>query len=264
MPPILIANSSLQKSVLNIIIMAAATKPSRSSSAAGPGPFMGLCSDVVTVYVGPEKNPFYIHKTLLSSKSTYFRAAFEGSFKEATEKSLYLADDDPHCFAFYVLWIYNQPLEHVSDTVDEKPSPSLDDYCRLYVLADKLGSEPLQNHVIDIIHERADSEYCGPQLVPDTINYVWAHTLPSSQLRAILVDIMAWQTYIDMLPDLGKADPEFLFEVLKICSRRLPHRFNDEVAPFDKDKCETYHSHRDGHYVPCPNSKEAKPAKSEK
>ncbi|KAI4178462.1 MAG: hypothetical protein L6R41_008377 [Letrouitia leprolyta] len=242
--------------------MPAATNPQRSSSAAGPGPFMGLISDVVTVRVGPEINPFYIHKALLSSKSTYFRAAFEGSFKEATEQSLHLVDDDPHCFSYYVLWLYNQPLERVSGNLDRKPT--LGDYCQLYILAEKLGSEPLQNLIIDIIHECATSTINEhTRLEPDTVNYVWAHTLPGSQLRAILIDLLAWQNDVDGLPDLVKAEPEYLFEVLKICSRRLPLRLEGEVAPFEKDRCETYHSHRDGN-GPCPKLEETKPAENKK
>ncbi|KAI4174908.1 MAG: hypothetical protein LQ343_001935 [Gyalolechia ehrenbergii] len=233
--------------------MAAASNSSRDLSVAGPGPFMGLLSEIVTVLVGSEKKPFYLHKALLSSKSTYFRAAFEGSFKEAAEQSLHLANDDPECFAYYILWIYNQPLEYISSNLDRKPT--LGDYCYLYILADKLGSEPLQNLVIDIIHECAvTSRHEHTRLEPDTVNYVWGHTLPGSQLRVILVDLMAWQNGIDGLPDLVKAEPEFLFEVLKICSQRLPLRLKDEVGPFDKDKCQTYHTHRDG-TGPCPSGK---------
>ena len=197
----------------------------------------------MTVLVGSDKKSFHIHKALLSSKSTYFRAAFEGSFKEAEEKTLHLVDEDPDYFACYTLWIYNQPLENITSDIERKPS--LDDYCHLFVLADKLGSEPLQNLVMDIIHEYAsDDGQSG--LDPRTVNFVWASTMPGSQLRAILIDFLAWQQDLDKSPELVEAEPEFLFEVLKICSRRLPWRLVDEVGPFEKDKCQTYHTHRDG------------------
>ncbi|KAL8717036.1 MAG: hypothetical protein Q9225_005691, partial [Loekoesia sp. 1 TL-2023] len=129
--------------------MPAASNLSNNLSVAGTGLFMGvftsylsnssftnqtrgLLSEVVTVLVGPDKKLFYAHKALFSSKFTYFRATFEGSFKEAEDKSLHLVDEDPDCFAYYVLWIYNQPLEHISSNIERKPM--LDDYCYLFVL----------------------------------------------------------------------------------------------------------------------------------
>ncbi|KAL8759125.1 MAG: hypothetical protein Q9199_001007 [Rusavskia elegans] len=106
-----------------------------------PGPFMGLTDEVVTVLVGLEETPFHIHKGLLCSKSEYFRAAFEGSFKEATEKKIHLEEDDPIIFQHYAVWIYNPE----DDSLGGATMPKLDmnGYSRLYLLAEKFGSDAL-------------------------------------------------------------------------------------------------------------------------
>lgn len=187
---------------------------------------------------------FQIHKALLSSKSTYFRAAFESGFREAIDKQLHLAEENSECFSYYMLWIYDHALESINGSNNQR-KPLLDDYCQLYVLADKLGSEALQNLVIDIIHEYAVSNE-EARLDAPTINFVWANTTPGSQLRSILVDLLAWQNHVDGLEDLAEAEPEFLVQVLKITSGRLPLRLDGEQAPFDRDICKTYHTHRDG------------------
>ncbi|KAL8770663.1 MAG: hypothetical protein Q9209_003731 [Squamulea sp. 1 TL-2023] len=213
-------------------------EPANVSLPADPTPFMGLTDEVVTILIGPEERPFYIHKALLSSKSPYFRAAFEGSFKEAVDKAIRLPEDDSKLFPYYVLWVYEKPLE------TEHPI-SLDEYCRLYILADKLGSEQLRNLAIGNIRRQAFIDLMPMDLKSTTINCVYDTTLPDSPLRRILVDLLAWQFYSDDF-DLADADPEYLLETLKACTDRLPSRLEGEVAPFDKSECETYHVHRDG------------------
>ncbi|KAL8782172.1 MAG: hypothetical protein Q9213_005643 [Squamulea squamosa] len=215
---------------------------------ANPTSFMGLTDEVVTILIGPEERPFYIHKALLSSKSPYFKAAFEGSFREAADKAIRLPEEDPKLFPYYVLWVYEKPLE------TEHPI-SLGENCRLHILADKFGSEQLQNLTVDNIRRQAVDDPRSIDLNSTTINCVYDATLPDSPLRRILVDLLAWQLYSDNL-DLADADPEYLLETVKALTHRLPSRLEGEVAPFDKNECETYHVHRDGGSCAAPTTLE--------
>ncbi|KAI4170849.1 MAG: hypothetical protein LQ346_008815 [Caloplaca aetnensis] len=208
----------------------------------GPSLIAGLTSDIVTIFIGPEKKAFPIHKALLSAKSTFFRGAFEGDFKEATDKSLTLAEDDPNCFARYVLWIYNQVLDPIRHGQDAKPM--LDEYCKLFVLADKLGSERLENVCLDVIHTYAASDAISHFDVA-TIDFVWDNTPDESKLRALLVDMVGWQMDPDTIADLMKTRPEFLHGVLVICSDRSPSRPDVEESPLGQPRCGMYHTHRD-------------------
>ncbi len=210
----------------------------------GPSLIAGLTSDIVTIFVGPEKKAFPIHRALLSSKSTFFRGAFEGGFKEATDRTLTLAEKDPDCFARYVLWIYNQVLDPISHGHGQDTKPMLDEYCKLFVLADKLGSERLGNMCLDIIHTYAASDAISHFDVA-TIDFVWDNTPNGSSLQKLLVDMVGWQMHPDTFADLMRARPEFLHEVLMICSDRSPSRPDAEESPLGRPRCGMYHAHRD-------------------
>ncbi|KAL8897100.1 MAG: hypothetical protein Q9207_007384 [Kuettlingeria erythrocarpa] len=208
----------------------------------GPSLIAGLTSDIVTIFVGPDKKAFPIHKTLLSSKSTFFRGAFEGGFKEAADRTLTLAEDDPNCFGRYVLWIYNQILDPIRHGQDAKSM--LHEYCKLFVLADKLGSERLENVCLDIIHTYAASDAISHFDVA-TIDFVWDNTPDGSSLRKLLVDMVGWQMHPDTIADLMKARPEFLHGVLMICSERSLSRPDVEESPLGRPRCGMYHTHHD-------------------
>ncbi|KAL8770664.1 MAG: hypothetical protein Q9209_003732 [Squamulea sp. 1 TL-2023] len=221
-----------------------------------PGLFMGLLDEVVAVFVGSDEVPFNIHKGLLCSKSTNFKAAFEGSFEGVMIKKLYLADEDPEIFGHYVMWVYNQDLKF-PDIWNESVLSNL---CHLYVLADKLGSEVLQNIVIDKIlgyylsetkdddPKGGDSHLSYWHMSPTTLRYVYDATPPGSVLRSILVDILVWQVDFCMNPGLADAPPEFLYEALKVCETHLPlfPGKDDDVAPYFENKavCKKYHTHK--------------------
>lgn len=204
----------------------------------------------MAVYVGYDKRPFQIHKQLLCSKSTYFKAAFEGSFKEASEKKLHLLDEDPDIFQFYAIWIYNPNLEICGNNGEEM---DINVCCRLYILADKLGSQDLQNTVMDVMHKNITGSFTD--LKSETVNFVYNNTLPGSVLRDILVHALAWEMTAEQHPDLINAVPEFLFAALKICTERLPRRLEIEIGPLDKNLCHMYHVHSSS--VVCPISEPA-------
>ncbi|KAL8701676.1 MAG: hypothetical protein Q9201_004779 [Fulgogasparrea decipioides] len=167
----------------------------------------------------------------------FFRAAFDGSFKEAAEKKIRLPDEDPKLSPNCILWIYNQGLALRDGSVGR--DFGLDGWCRFFVLAEKLGSE--------VANGRKRVVESNP------VNFVWDATLPGFVLRKILVDLVAYEKYVDHEPDLVNATPEFLYNVLNVCTRRLPQILPDKVAPFDKNekKCKNYHVHRTDD--PCPH-----------
>ncbi len=48
----------------------------------------------VTLYVGLERIPHHIHENLLFEASPVFEAAFSGKFRESSDRSMDLPDDD--------------------------------------------------------------------------------------------------------------------------------------------------------------------------
>ncbi|KAF3116102.1 hypothetical protein TWF103_009332 [Orbilia oligospora] len=63
----------------------------------------------VTIFVGEEKMPFRLHRTIICHTSDYFKAAFElGHFKEGITKELELEFLYPKAFEKVVAWQYEQ------------------------------------------------------------------------------------------------------------------------------------------------------------
>ncbi|KAF4629010.1 hypothetical protein G7Y89_g9140 [Cudoniella acicularis] len=65
-----------------------------------------LGTEVVSIYVGPERKHFVVHKSLLTTQSTYFDRALNGNFKEAEENSIYMEEEDPAAVGLLVGWLY--------------------------------------------------------------------------------------------------------------------------------------------------------------
>lgn len=193
--------------------------------------------------VGIVETPFSIHRDLLTSKSTFFNAALAGSWKEAATGRIRLTDEDPELFSVYVLWIYNQDWK----STGAGKAISFDACCRLYVLADKLGSEVLQDVAIDKLCEYAMGN--GAEIHVAAISFVYGATLPGSVLRRLLADLLAWELDVTKFKALIDAAPECLYDALKVCTDLLT--VNSKVAPpyRDESACKNYHVHQDG--KPC-------------
>lgn len=65
---------------------------------------------MVTIRVGVETAPFHVHYKMITHHSPYFRSAFDGSFKEAHNKSIKLDDVDPWMFKIFMGWLYTQEI----------------------------------------------------------------------------------------------------------------------------------------------------------
>jgi len=62
--------------------------------------------EMVTIKVDTEEKPFPIQKELLMYQSKYFRAAFEGGFNEADDRTVTLEDVDEDLFRLFSNWLY--------------------------------------------------------------------------------------------------------------------------------------------------------------
>lgn len=65
-----------------------------------------LGTEVIDIFVGPERKRYVVHKQPLTSKSEYFRTVFNGNFKEAQENSIHLKEEDPAAVALMIGWVY--------------------------------------------------------------------------------------------------------------------------------------------------------------
>ena len=99
---------------------------------------------MVNIFVGAERKRYYLHHDLLCDRSDYFAALFSGKLKDAQQNELSLPEDDIGSFDIFVRWLYGASLRINCDA--EVPV-----YLNLYVLANKLCLEYLQNETMDLI-----------------------------------------------------------------------------------------------------------------
>ncbi|KAI4107883.1 MAG: hypothetical protein LQ339_002493 [Xanthoria mediterranea] len=223
------------------------------------GSFMGLTGKIVTVLVGIAGTPFCIHWGLLTSKSTFFNAALTGSWQECSDGKIRLVEEDPELFSTYVLWIYNQDWT-VDETNGGKPLSS-DAHCKLYILADRFGSESLQNQIVDRLRDRAAATRSRFEMRVKTFGFVDENTVEGAPLRRLLVDFLVWRLSLKLYGELVEVAPQCLYDALEVYGKRCSE-FKMEPPYRDSVACKNYHVHQDGTACSSAVASDAKSSKS--
>ncbi|KAF2431833.1 hypothetical protein EJ08DRAFT_165970 [Tothia fuscella] len=104
-----------------------------------------VSQDIVTVEIGPDREAFHVHKDLLTACSPYFKAAFEGGFKEAAEKSIHIDEVTPDIFKEFLDWLYSRRLRPSADP------PDIEDRCSF---CQQSGCSNFKEAEIDSPYER--------------------------------------------------------------------------------------------------------------
>ncbi|TIA16451.1 hypothetical protein D6C81_05943 [Aureobasidium pullulans] len=162
-------------------------------------PSRKLYKDTVTVVVGTEEDSFVVHKGLLCFYSDFFRAAFNGSFEEATERKIKLPDVDIDTFENFQLWLYSRTLLDTEDSANESGHATYLTFtalAKLWIFGDKYLIPLLQNNVIGAMHDKNEKETRSPVLV---VKMAYTETLPGSCLRRAVIDILVHKANLDGL-----------------------------------------------------------------
>ena len=112
---------------------------------------------VVTVYVSNDREVFYIHRNLLCKASPVFKAAFAGKFRESSDFSMDLPDEDVGSLNRLVQWLYTKSYEVDDYDSEEHVLARVWQLARLNALADKYDIVTLRNDVVDNIQPRQSS-----------------------------------------------------------------------------------------------------------
>ncbi|KAN0122059.1 hypothetical protein V8E51_000385 [Hyaloscypha variabilis] len=193
------------------------------SAESGSGLAMSFCQDtlgseVVQIFVGPEKQLFQVHKTLLCSASEFFKKAFNGDFVEAFINQMDLPEDKPEIFAMFVAWLYGNG-KLVFDLENCGAFSGVDELIQLYVFANGKCCDALKNSTMDML--RAGLAQSVLHLDEKQIQYIFANTYSTAEapIRRFCV---AWITYgmpkrwidVEDVMELFKSSPDILMEYL--------------------------------------------------
>lgn len=145
-----------------------------------------------SVFVGPKRKEFVIHKALLCHLSPYFRSALNSVFIEGRNNAVELQDEDPACFQYIVAWMYRGTLcqfQYEGGSSREEAISLCTQTCRLYYLADFLRIEALLAQLLSYLHGLFD-RFRDQKIVPlnsDVIVHLYRNTTEASELRAAVM-----------------------------------------------------------------------------
>jgi len=155
-----------------------------------------------SIFVGPTRKEFLVHKALLCHYSRYFRSALYSDFVEAKCNTVELKDEDPACFQYIIAWMYRGTLGQLKyyGTSNQEEAISLcTQTCRLYYLADFLRIEELLVQLLSYLRGLFDG-FRDKKIVPlnsDVIVHLHENTTDFSYLRAMVMDelVHVWCDY---------------------------------------------------------------------
>ena len=177
-----------------------------------------------------------MHKDLLVQKCPFFENCLQQSFKEGQENEVYLPDESPESFNYFVTWIYSDSVDGIyrhgsseTDLAFRHNSLAI----RTYVLADKLCAAAFQNALMDRIFDFHESWMVSPS----DLAYVNENLPPSSKLKALLLAHLGWGLKCPGHTFFGNDEEEAMFgqELAKVMrdGGDLPREILLAVSHFD-------------------------------
>ena len=157
-----------------------------------PSPHRFSDVSVVTLYVGPDNVKFYVHENILFDASPVFKAAFSTDFKEASERSMKLPDDDADSVERMIQWLYAKNLELTHPISVETSAECYMQLAKLNTLAEKYDIYLLHNDIVDELYDLTETpkNIKPPQMAP--IKHVYENTTGDSAFRKLMV---AWYAH---------------------------------------------------------------------
>ncbi|KAI4717949.1 hypothetical protein E4T48_05857 [Aureobasidium sp. EXF-10727] len=165
-------------------IQLSATTPSKGAvSTPDKQPSAVHFQETVTLVISKERKSYTLHKDLLCFYSDYFRAAFNGSFKEALERKIELPDVEISIFEEFQVWLYTRNLPD---------STSRCSYfaflVEMWIFGGRYQIPLLQNQVMDKIFTESKKSFT---FTPSVVRKVYQKTLMGSPLRKACIEIVA-------------------------------------------------------------------------
>jgi hypothetical protein len=185
----------------------------------------------VQIIVGRDasERAFYVHESILTSRSVYFKCALSFMWRNDPTMPVTLSEDDPDMFALYVNLVYTGRL--ATRGTDEWLK-----LVRLYVLAEKLQDVRAKNVTIDAMHAfireflsvKTFSSGSGgaaspPVMSAESIVELYDGTPADSHARRLVLDSYADMGREDWLK-VGKAvlPVDFIFDLATTVIRKRP------------------------------------------
>ncbi|PVH85713.1 hypothetical protein DL98DRAFT_527224 [Cadophora sp. DSE1049] len=195
--------------------------------------FSPLGGEVVTLYVGVEREKFIVNKKALCDRSDFFAKAFDGPFKEALDGEMSLLEEKPEAFRNLIIYVHHNAIliEEISDILSDPErekvvTENLHLLMSTYYMTEKFCMNHFMNLLIERIWDVEEWEHRKFSLIES--KEVYNHTHTGSGLRKLVAfDLMTTVScgwVIDMKPliESFSAHPDFLEDYLYAQAKYLP------------------------------------------
>jgi BTB/POZ domain len=184
-----------------------------------------LGRDIVHIKVDDGHNEFFIHETLLSQISPYFKAVLASISKIGHIKVLVLETIGTSAFSKFYYWIYNGIIDQNEDWDD---GPCYNTLLKLYEFAHMAKISALKNATVRCLYDeimRQQKSATGKVTMdPEFLFDVLSSTEEFSPLRRMIVDLCVWRLDGETLFAKEKANiltPHMTLEILRAMSKKL-------------------------------------------
>jgi hypothetical protein len=149
-------------------------------------------TEMVNLYVGPQKERFHVHKQVLCKKVPYFEKMFKGEFKEATEEQAIFPEDDAESFDLLLGWVYHNSIRPLVVLRKEDNNASVQSWnpIKFCMLAEKLCLSHLQDKIVNEYLDYLDRENRFPSVIH--IGTTYSATPAGNPLRKFHARTFYW------------------------------------------------------------------------
>ncbi|KAJ0414044.1 hypothetical protein BJY00DRAFT_295821 [Aspergillus carlsbadensis] len=151
-----------------------------------------LVGRTIDVIAGAERTVYSVHEALVFTSSPFFEKAMAGEWKESSQRTIQLPDDEPSTVALYVHWLYYRTLPVFCDEPGLPGNAEYLDLVKAYVFGDKILDTTFQNAIIDAMIEKSGSKARdGASWYPvgEVLEYAYNNIAEPAPILELLVDM---------------------------------------------------------------------------
>lgn len=165
----------------------------------------------VKIYVGADEKLYTVPRALLCHHSDYFQTSLNGKFRESTNGTVHLPEDDPESFVLVLEWMYKEYL-HILEDHDWETRPRQAELkrtcrilCKLCCTADKLQMRGIEGYIISQLDHAL--KCAGDKFPMDsaTVRDFYTNTPDSSAPQRFVLEKLA----LNLTSDTGHPITEF-------------------------------------------------------
>ena len=180
---------------------------------------------------------FRVHQNVLCNASPVFKAALAGNFRESSEHSINLPEEDVGSVNRLIQWLYTRGYE--VDAYDSRYWQ----LAKLNALADKHDIVTLRNDIVDKFFATLSLRKAADLPIPSIalVTYVYTNSSKRCALRDLIATVYCWKVSYSWYSKAGVKDklisiPDFGVDIAIAMAQKL----RGNKSPFE-GKASVYH-----------------------